>query len=181
MTAETDAAAPQPRPVRQALPEDAEALNKLMRRLQYQTPYLLPTVSELKSAEEQARELAMLQAENWRRIFVAVGDDDGSEAFLGFLSLSRRPAHKVRHVAHCAMAILQQHRRRGWGRALLQAGEAWARHSGVRRLELTVVADNAAAIALYRQLGFVEEGRKRDSFVCAGDPQDELMMAKVWV
>jgi subtilisin family serine protease len=39
------------------------------------------------------------------------------------------------------------------------AGIDWARERGLHKLSLTVFPHNAAAIALYRTFGFVEEGR----------------------
>ena len=54
---------------------------------------------------------------------------------------------------------------RGWrGRwrrlsALLAAAIEWARERGLHKLSLSVFPHNAAAIALYRKFGFVEEGR----------------------
>jgi RimJ/RimL family protein N-acetyltransferase len=37
----------------------------------------------------------------------------------------------------------------------------WAREQGLHKLSLSVWPQNAAAIALYRKYGFVEEGRRR--------------------
>ena len=50
-------------------------------------------------------------------------------------------------------------RGRGVGSALLGAAIEWARSEGLHKLSLSVFAHNEAAIALYRKLGFVEEGR----------------------
>jgi RimJ/RimL family protein N-acetyltransferase len=77
------------------------------------------------------------------------------------------------------MSVRASHRRRGFGRALLEAGIEWARSIGITRLELYVFADNAPAIALYEALGFAHEGRRR-SFVRFGDRYvDDLVMAKL--
>jgi ribosomal protein S18 acetylase RimI-like enzyme len=46
------------------------------------------------------------------------------------------------------------------GRGLLTAAIAWARERGLHKLSLSVFPHNAAAIALYRKFGFVEEGRR---------------------
>ena len=40
------------------------------------------------------------------------------------------------------------------------AALAWARERGVHKVCLSVFPHNAAAIALYRRYGFVEEGRR---------------------
>jgi RimJ/RimL family protein N-acetyltransferase len=59
-----------------------------------------------------------------------------------------------------AIAIAHEWRGRGVGSALLAAAIEWARGRGLHKLSLSVFPHNAAAIALYRKLGFVEEGRR---------------------
>jgi putative acetyltransferase len=58
------------------------------------------------------------------------------------------------------MAVARDWRGRGVGTALLAGAIDWAREQGVHKLSLSVFAHNAAGIALYRKLGFVEEGRR---------------------
>jgi ribosomal protein S18 acetylase RimI-like enzyme len=58
------------------------------------------------------------------------------------------------------MAVLSEWRGRGVGSALLAAAIGWARQRGLHKLSLSVFPHNAAAIALYRKFGFVEEGRR---------------------
>ncbi len=59
-----------------------------------------------------------------------------------------------------AMAVAREWRGRGVGSALLAAAIEWGRERGLHKLSLGVFAHNAAAIALYRKFGFVEEGRR---------------------
>jgi len=59
-----------------------------------------------------------------------------------------------------AMLVAREWRRRGVGSALLTAAIEWARERGLHKLSLSVFPHNAAAIALYRKFGFVEEGRR---------------------
>jgi ribosomal protein S18 acetylase RimI-like enzyme len=58
------------------------------------------------------------------------------------------------------MTVAREWRGRGVGSALLAAAIEWARERGLHKLSLGVFAHNAAAIALYRKFGFVEEGRR---------------------
>ena len=58
------------------------------------------------------------------------------------------------------MAVAREWRGRGVGSALLAAAIEWSRERGLHKLSLGVFAHNAAAIALYRKFGFVEEGRR---------------------
>ncbi len=52
--------------------------------------------------------------------------------------------------------MLETHRGRGIGRALLRAAEARAREAGARSLQLSVKAGNAGASSLYAAEGFRE-------------------------
>ncbi len=63
-----------------------------------------------------------------------------------------------------AMAVAREWRGRGVGSALAAAGIEWARERGLHKLSLSVFPHNAAAIALYRKFGFVEEGRRIKHF-----------------
>jgi ribosomal protein S18 acetylase RimI-like enzyme len=85
-------------------------------------------------------------------IFVAVA---GTE-IVGSLHLWPRP----HGFADFGMAVAKEWRGRGVGSALLAAALAWARQRGVHKVCLSVFPHNAAAIALYRKHGFVEEGRR---------------------
>jgi RimJ/RimL family protein N-acetyltransferase len=63
-----------------------------------------------------------------------------------------------------AMAVAREWRGRGVGSALLAAAIEWARGRGLHKLTLSVFTHNAAAIALYRKFGFVEEGLRVKHF-----------------
>ena len=59
--------------------------------------------------------------------------------------------------------------------ALIDLAENWL---GLTRLELTVYADNAAAIGLYRKFGFVAEGTHVGYALREGVMVDALAMAR---
>lgn len=83
------------------------------------------------------------------------------------------------HVASIGLAVAAHAQRQGVGRALLGALCEYADRWGqLLRLELTVYADNAGAIALYRQFGFEVEGRHRGYALRDGCYVDALAMAR---
>ena len=75
------------------------------------------------------------------------------------------------------MLVDRDWRGRGVGSALLQAAIGWARGQGLHKLCLEVFAHNAAAIAVYRKSGFVEEGRRVKQYRRAsGELWDSIIM-----
>ena len=56
------------------------------------------------------------------------------------------------------MWVYPEHRRRGIGRALLEAAVHWSAERHAQQVSLTVVTSNRAAIALYESAGFRVEG-----------------------
>lgn len=84
------------------------------------------------------------------------------------------------HVGAIGMGVHDNFTRRGIGRALLgelvTVADDWL---NLKRLELTVYADNDAAIGLYEQFGFITEGRMSDYAYRAGRYVDALAMARL--
>jgi len=99
---------------------------------------------------------------------------------VGFGLLETHHSVRRRHVASVALAVTPRAQRRGVGSrllaALVEAGESWWGHV---RIELSVHADHAAAIALYEQHGFVIETRKRADMLRDGVLVDALGMARI--
>jgi L-phenylalanine/L-methionine N-acetyltransferase len=87
---------------------------------------------------------------------------------------------KHRHVAWLGIAVHDAFAGRGAGRALLLAlldlADNWL---NLVRVELEVFADNERAIAMYRRLGFEEEGRQRKAYFRGGQYIDAVLMARV--
>lgn len=71
---------------------------------------------------------------------------------------------KVRHRADFGVDILRDYWGLGLGNAMTEACIQCAREAGYAQLELTVVAENKRAIALYQKHGFVECGRNPKGF-----------------
>ncbi|GAC1608023.1 MAG: GNAT family N-acetyltransferase [Ramlibacter sp.] len=84
------------------------------------------------------------------------------------------------HVRMLGIGIAGEFQGRGVGRLLIARLLEWADNwAGVLRVELTVHADNDPAIALYRAMGFVEEGRHVAYAIKDGRYVDALCMARL--
>ena len=110
-----------------------------------------------------------------RLVAVAAGTIIGSAGLhVGQNSLRRA------HVRMLGIGIAPGWQGRGVGKLLIGRLLDWAdRWAGVLRVELTVHADNDRAIALYRAMGFVEEGRHRAYALKDGRYVDALCMARL--
>jgi [ribosomal protein S18]-alanine N-acetyltransferase len=76
------------------------------------------------------------------------------------------------------LAVAPRARRRGLARALVQAGADLADAAGASSLWLEVAVDNAAALGLYRSLGFSEAGRRPGYYARPGGAVDALVMRR---
>ena len=116
-------------------------------------------------AESHASEISTFlagNATNPLQVLIAI-DDAGSA--LGFVELSIR-----RYVDGCEtdrVAYLEgwyvkpEHRRRGVGRALIDAAEAWGRAQGSTEFGSDALLGNASSAAAHRALGFEETEQVR--------------------
>src|SRR5471032_70274 len=99
---------------------------------------------------------------------------------IGNLGLEQFSRIRRSHAGSIAMAVAREWQGKGVGSMLLAAAldvaDNWM---NLRRVELSVYADNEAAICLYRKFGFVEEGLFRDHAVRDGRLVDTLSMARL--
>jgi len=143
----------------------------------------------LDSVAKERCYLAMLEAPSFVRTrrFVLNSLKDGAvhvvavadEAVVGWCDLRPKTTPTLRHTAVLGMGIVAAYRGRGIGGRMLAATLELALARGIRRSELIVRADNAAAIALYRRFGFVQEGTCRNYMRVDGVDYDALLMARL--
>jgi len=158
--------------IRPARPADAEPMAQLANHPRVfpglmMTPYTTEAVwrHRLEAADEAALHLMA-----WRGAQLV-----GAAGLLPASARARR-----RHVASLYLMVAGEAQRQGVGRALMQALCDYADDWGHwLRLELTVFADNAAAVALYTAFGFETEGRHRAHALRAGRYEDVLSMARL--
>ncbi len=118
-----------------------------------------------------------LAASNERQIkLVAV---HGNEV-IGHIGLDQYTRIRQTHIGSIGMVVTPEWHRKGVGSKLLAAvldvADNWM---NLRRVELTVYADNEAAIGLYQKFGFETEGRLRQYAIRDGMMVDALTMARL--
>ncbi|WP_213938761.1 GNAT family N-acetyltransferase [Pseudomonas sp. dw_612] len=101
-------------------------------------------------------------------------------AVIGNIGLEQFSRIRRSHAGSIGMGVAGEWQGKGVGTKLLATAldiaDNWM---NLRRVELSVYADNAAAIGLYRKFGFVDEGLFRDYAVRDGVLVDALSMARL--
>jgi RimJ/RimL family protein N-acetyltransferase len=157
--------------VRPALPGDADALVDLGRAVAAENDLWL---TYDRSRADERRNVKSVRRDPNVAVFVA----ETPEGVVGRLSIARDRGPHSPHVAELGLMVAANARRRGVGTALLEEAVKWARSSGVTKLELTVFPHNEPAIALYRKLGFREEGLLRRRYLIQDRYIDAMLMAR---
>lgn len=121
-----------------------------------------------------------LSDEEWRQrladpVFIAFRDSEP----VGISGLLRQRPSRMVHRATIIMVYVRQNLR-GTGLAgiLLGAVADHARDIGIRQLELSVSAENPAAIRFYRKQGFSEFGRIPGGTLRDGREVDDVLMVR---
>jgi RimJ/RimL family protein N-acetyltransferase len=162
--------------IRQVLPSDAEKLSSLVYEVENESKYMLYEPRERKiSPEKQLKMIEAFLIEKNSTIFVAELDD----RLIGYLFAIGGSAERNQHSLYLVIGIIKEYQGIGVGTQLFTEMEAWAVIAGHHRIELTVMTDNKAGLALYRKSGFEIEGTKRHSLLVNGQYKDEYYMSKL--
>lgn len=160
--------------IRAARPGDLEDLCAVMA-----CPGVVHGTMQLPWTPDQLRERwfdpASVNATN--RFLVATTVHNGTP--IGNISLMVRTTVRQRHIADLGMGVHDDFQGRGVGTALMAAALHYAdQWLNLRRVELTVFADNAAGLALYEKFGFEREGVIPEYAFRDGEYVDAVMMGR---
>jgi RimJ/RimL family protein N-acetyltransferase len=162
--------------IRKLVPEDAAELLTLQYSLDKETSFMLFEPDERLTGLQQVREMIMNFAEGKTSSLIGA-EADGK--LVGYMSIRGGNARRIRHSAYVVIGILKDYQGMGIGTGLFREMDAWALANGIIRLELTVMAHNERAIALYIKSGFNIEGTRVKSLRVDGQWVDEYYMGKI--
>ena len=158
--------------VRLLLPTDAAAYRSIRLRALQESP---PAFGSLPEDEpDLAQTASRLAASDDRCFFGAFLGDQ----LVGIVRLSLYEAANEKHRAYLGgLFVLPSFRSAGYGRALVRAAlNRAASLPGIRRVNLSVVAQQEAAVRLYQLLGFRLYGTEQEAFSRGGQFYDEHLM-----
>jgi RimJ/RimL family protein N-acetyltransferase len=104
-----------------------------------------------------------------------VAEVDGE--VVGQLAVHRRQGRYEGHRGDLSITVARDHREQGLGRALVETALDWARAVRLGKVTLGVFPENLRAIALYRSVGFVDEGTLRRHLRVGDGERDLLLMS----
>ena len=162
--------------IRSAIEADAVKLLELKKAVIRSGSFLLFEEPEFKQTLEELKRFISERTRSASSLcFLAETDNE----VIGCLDLYASDLMRISHYANLSVMIAESFRGRGVGKALIVTAIDWARHhSGLESLRLRVHGSNTSAIALYRKLGFHEEGREiRGARLRDGHFDDVVMMA----
>jgi RimJ/RimL family protein N-acetyltransferase len=158
--------------VRVLTPADADAYRAVRLRALHEQP---PAFGSLPEDETNLSETAARLAESDKHCFF--GAFHGKQ-LIGIIRLSRYEAPNEKHRAYLAgLYVLPSFRRQGCGQALVREVLSRATNTpDIRRVNLTVVTQQEAAIRLYQSFGFCIYGTEPETFSRDGQFYDEHLM-----
>jgi len=160
-----------------------------MMRHETVTPHVPGNVSLLWASPDRVSEISALHG----RLFDPAWDEDSilqlieHPAAAAFVAQAREPKQLVGFVIGqiaadeaeiLSLGVAPEWQRRGIARHMVEGLVRAARLAEVKRLFLEAAADNTAAIKLYKGLGFVAVGTRKDYYRRpTGQPVDAVVLA----
>ncbi|AHF06134.1 GCN5 family N-acetyltransferase [Desulfitobacterium metallireducens DSM 15288] len=155
---------------------DAKELLELCLKLDKETQFMMLEEGERQQAvDKQQDQINRVLSTHNQIIFIATNGDQ----IVGYLGAYGGEYRRNAHSAYIVIGILKDYIGQGIGTRLFQTLEQWAYKCGIHRLELTVMAHNLQAFALYKKVGFTIEGIKKHSIHIDGSYVDEYYMVKL--
>lgn len=160
--------------IRKATIEDAHAIVTAEKEIAKTPGYFCSHPSELR--EEKVVTTIRMLSESEKGIYLVaeLAGEIVGHAFLEPLHLK-----SICHVAQLTIGVHQGWQEKGIGTDLMKELIAWAKQSAtIEKIELNVRSSNNRAIALYKKMGFVEEGRLKNRIkVSQNHYIDDVLMA----
>ncbi|AVQ36884.1 GNAT family N-acetyltransferase [Staphylococcus kloosii] len=98
---------------------------------------------------------------------------------VGFATVTTKDYERAKHEAKFSMGVVKFYREKGLGQSLINSVEAWCLNHNIRRIEVTVVTENVAAVDIFKATGYQIEGELRDKLFIDNKYYNEYVMSKL--
>ena len=163
--------------IRTARPADARALRDFQLRVFADSEYMIHRPQEYQRSVRDEKRILRAKYESPNQLYLAA---ESGGAMVALLTSRVELRQRVSHTIFMGLAVDRQWRGLRLGEALMRLFIGWAQSvEDLRRIELNVTDGNAAALRLYKKLGFQEEGRRQGA-ICFGheDYRDDIIMCR---
>lgn len=164
--------------IREGALKDAEALLTIQKAVVEEGEFLITAPEEFatNTIEQQMKWMERILENERETIFVAEQND----TVVGWLVFQSPRRQRLAHTGSLGMMVHRDFRGKGIGKMLIGELLAWVKaHPLLEKVSLGVFSTNHQAIALYKHMGFVEEGRKvREIKLNEYEYADDILMYK---
>lgn len=157
--------------------DDARAVLDIFTLTHGQTDFLASYPDEVSFTLEQEQDFLVGKEKSERDVYIVAEIDGKIVGSAGNIGLGK--SEKTKHRASFGISVDKSYWGIGIGRAMTIACIECAKVAGYSQLELDVVADNKAAISLYRSVGFVEYGRNPKAFLSRFSGWQETILMRL--
>lgn len=144
--------------IRKATEHDAQEMLDIQRSVLTEEDFLMTTVEEFDQTIEGQQSWIQAKVNHERETILVA---EVNERIVGWIVFQSSHRKRLVHTGSFGMMVHKNFRNQGIGKALLQELLRWAEQNRfIEKVCLGVFSTNKHAIALYKKLGFIEEGRK---------------------
>ena len=162
--------------IREAVPDDAAQMIAYLNQVGGESDHLLHGENEFPVPMEGVkRKLAMSQESENSVVLIALEND----RIIARAELEGYYAARIRHRAKFSISVRKAYWNQGIGTEMIKRIFEQAKKMKICVIELEVITDNAAAIALYHKMGFLDIGIYQKYFYVNGMFQDAVAMQKI--
>ncbi len=163
--------------LRVATPSDATPMQELALSIFKKSEYTLTSADEFTLTEADELKVIEEYSNKPGYIYILAEQD---EKLVGMLNFSNGKRRRNAHTGELSMGVHPDFHNMGVGTLLLECLIDWAEKNDlIKKISLGVFINNSHAIHLYKNLGFMEEGRKRREIkLDDGEFVDLVLMCK---
>ena len=161
--------------IRTANTDDAESLLSYIMAFQKENCRTVPKLDFIPSLDQEKE---WIQSRTGNRGVTIIAQY--SEKVVGLIETSLNKSSEFKHNCEFGMSVLQKYRNMGIGRKLLIEFIKWTEAQELMRIELNVFSNNLPAISLYKNFGFVEDGRREKAVKLSNDNFCDLIHMFKW-
>lgn len=163
--------------IRKANLEDAHRVLQIQKEVVAEDIFLTTSPDEFNKTVGHQKDWMEKILNNNRETMLVAETSNGIVGWIVFLSPNRI---KLSHTGSVGMMIEKESRGKGIGKLLIKGLLDWAELNPlIEKVSLGVFSTNERAIALYKKMGFKEEGRKMKEFKLEnGEYVDDILMCK---